>query len=334
MSKPSIETHQSNMKRLVIAGLITLAVIFVVAGIVSAIVALRTPSQEDYKTAQTTVSESKSALRMVNTASNAYFKALSQELYKTKSVEQSVKDSGKQYDVVIQNAKSATEKLEALKSSKIMRDDEVRRLANQYIDIATDQNAYLESSVRSYADYRALFSDTNDAGCFGVIVRKSEDLSRRKAQLDKAADVCFKAINGLKKSGNSTYKAYAVQLERQVKQMQSEAANLADGEKTYKQLKSKKDDLEAKLSKLSENHASNKEYRVLDKEVQSLSDEIADSQAEFQSATDRYVKILKGLPGDYIAVLSTQTPDKIADFNTVADAKLKALRTVLDDKQS
>lgn len=319
--------NQHRVRNIAAAALGLLAVIALTALIVYL---FRLPSQQDYQLAKDTqVAAATSARQALRPALNEYLAAFKSAYNQSGSPEDASRAAQKQYDAYKQAESKARAAISDLEKNPITNDGETGTVVTQ---IARDYDAeitYFTGLVDSYPAFTVLFSDKQKQ-CSGVFVGDTSGLADRKQKLDAAAAECFKALDNLKRSSNTTYADYAKKIERRVKRLQESVATIVRAEQNNKDYEAQAAVFQQRVSEALARNAPADEVNKLTDEIKQLNAKVAENQADFDYASKRYLSTLKELPTLFGNVYDKDVPTKVKNFEQLHDMRVKVLTLLLD----
>lgn len=265
-------------------------------------------------------------------AVNAYLAAYVEAYVAAGSRDEAEQGSKKERDAFTKAEASARDAMETVKASRGAGDAEVGDAIAQYEDSYLGFVDYLAGLVDSYPQFHSLFGE-GDENCQGIFVgSRATTLNERKDLLAEAADICRSATEKLGNSTNPTYVEYARRVDNRVRQLELDSTVTAKAEKSLEEFTATKDQLVQKADEAEARNASEEELFDLADEVESLSSEIAASEAEFDFAADRYTTTVKEMPTLLEEVFSTHVAGELEHFDSVIPLRLTVLKAVIEDR--
>lgn len=321
--------NQHRIRNILVAAL----ALFIVAAVTALIVFMfRLPNQQDYQLAKNTqVSAVSSAREALRPALNEYLAAFKAAYNQSGTPEAASREAQKQYDAYKQAESTALAAIGDLEKNRIANDGETGTVVKQLSRDYEAEVTYFTGLVETYPAYTVLFSEKQKQ-CSGVLVGETSGLADRKQKLDAAATDCYKALDALKKSSNTTYVDYAKKIERRVKQLQQYAATIVGSEQNNKDFEAQAAVFQQRVSEATARNASDEELNQLTGEIKQLNAKIAENQADFDFASKRYLSTIKELPTLFGNVYDKDVPAKVKNFEQLHDMRMKVLSLLLDNK--
>lgn len=308
-------------------------VLLMVAALTALIVFLfRLPNQQDYQLAKDSqVAAVSSAREALRPALNEYLAAFKTAYNQSGTPEAASQAAQKQYDAYKQAESTARSAIADLEKNHITNDGETGTVVKQ---IARDYEAevtYFTGLIESYPAYTVLFSDKQKQ-CSGVLVGETSGLADRKQKLDAAAVDCFKALDNLKQSSNTTYVDYAKKIERRVKQLQQHAATIVRTEQNNKDFEAQAAVFQQRVSEAIARNAPAEEVNKLTDEIKQLNVKVEENRADFDFASKRYISTIKEIPTLFGNVYDKDVPARVKNFEQLHDMRMKVLTLLLESR--
>jgi hypothetical protein len=316
--------------RNIFAGVLVLLAITAVTTLI--VFLFRLPNQQDYQLAKDSqLAAATSAREALRPALNEYLAAFKAAYNQSGTPEAASRSAQKQYDAYKQAESTARAAIGELENNRITNDGETGTVVNQLSRDYEAEVTYFTGLVESYPAYTVLFSDKQKQ-CSGVLVGDTTGLADRKQKLDAAATDCFKALDTLKQSSNTTYVDYAKKIERRVKQLQQYVATIVRAEQNNKDYEVQAAVIQQRISEATARNASEDEFNKIVTELKQMNAKVAENRADFDFASKRYLSTIKELPTLFGNVYDKDVPAKVKNFEQLHDMRMKVLVLTLDEK--
>ncbi|MFI5491766.1 hypothetical protein [Actinoplanes sp. NPDC051859] len=286
----------------------------------------------DYQaTKDVKIGELKAARAALAPAVNKYLAAYKAAYNEQKSPEAASQKASPEYEAFKTAEQKASAASNALAEDPVSGDEEIGTAIELLKRDYDAEVTFFKGLVESYPAYTSLFSESSQQ-CSGLLVGKDNGLDDRKAKLDAAAARCQVALDGLKKSVNSTYADYALKIERRMKQLQEYAAATAQGERELAGFQAEVAGFQNKVAEAEARNAPDAELLALAAEIKGGTAKIKESKAGFDFAARGYLRTVKELPVLFGDVYDKQVPARLKTYGKVNDARTDVLSFVLEGK--
>lgn len=316
--------------RNIFAGVLVLLAIAAVTTLI--LFLFRLPNQQDYQLARDSqVAAATSAREALRPALNEYLAAFKAAYNQSGTPEAASRAVQKQYDAYKQAESTARAAIGELEKNRMTNNGETGTIVKQLSRDYDAEVTYFTGLVESYPAYTVLFSDKQKQ-CSGVLVGETTGLADRKQKLDAAATDCFKALDTLKQSSNTTYVDYAKKIERRVKQLQQYVATIVRAEQNNKDYEAQTAVFQQRVSDATARNASEVELNKIVTELKQMNAKLEENRADFDFASKRYLSTIKELPTLFGNVYDKDVPAKVKNFEQLHDMRTKVLVLSLDEK--